>query len=89
MAEAGQSLDPAARNPSYTFTAGTYDIRLTVSNAGGSDNEVKTDYIAAGTPATPPVADFIADKTSGSCTTWDTLHGFVDRNWYSSLELGF
>ncbi len=34
------------QNPSYTFdTAGTYDIRLNVSNGGGSDEEVKTGYI--------------------------------------------
>jgi len=33
-------------NPSHTFTTpGTYSIRLTVTNAGGSDTETKQDYI--------------------------------------------
>ena len=39
-----------ARNPSYKFTAdGSYDIRLTVTTAVGSDSETKTGYITVGT----------------------------------------
>ena len=54
-----------ARNPSRSFTAGTYDIRLTATNSGGSDSELKTDYITAGTQTSPPVADFLTDITNG------------------------
>jgi PKD repeat protein len=35
-----------AQNPVYSFaTAGTYDIRLTATNTGGSDDETKLGYI--------------------------------------------
>jgi PKD repeat protein len=55
-----------ARNPSRTFGAGTYDIRLTATNAGGSDSELKTDYIIASSPTSLPVADFTTNVTSGT-----------------------
>ena len=32
-------------NPSFTFPTGIYSINLTASNAGGSDNETKNNYI--------------------------------------------
>ncbi len=54
-----------ARNPSQIFAAGTYDIRLTATNAGGSASELKTGYIMASTPTPLPVANFFADVTSG------------------------
>jgi PKD repeat protein len=44
-----------ARNPSNTFATGTYDIRLTSSNAGGFDDETKYGYIIA---AVAPAAAF-------------------------------
>jgi PKD repeat protein len=53
------------RNPSRTFSAGTYDIRLTVTNAGGSDNELKSGFITASPPTALPVAGFYANSTSG------------------------
>ncbi len=38
--------DYDTQNPSHTYTsAGTYTVSLTVSNACGSDDEIKTDYI--------------------------------------------
>lgn len=38
--------DSDTRNPSHTYSEpGTYTVRLVVSNAAGSDEEVKTDYI--------------------------------------------
>ena len=41
--EGGQSSDP---NPSYTYTtAGTYQVLLTVISDGGTDFEIKLDYI--------------------------------------------
>lgn len=53
------------QNPSYTYTdAGTYTVTLTATNAYGSDEEVKVDYITAITPP-PPTADFVGDPTSG------------------------
>lgn len=36
----------STQNPSYTYpTAGTYTVTLTATNASGSDDEVKTNYI--------------------------------------------
>ena len=41
------SVDSTEQNPSHTYNAaGTYTVKLTVSGAGGSDDEVKTDYIS-------------------------------------------
>ena len=40
--------DYTSKNPSYTYTtAGTYTVKLTVSNAKGSNSLVKTNYITA------------------------------------------
>jgi PKD repeat protein len=53
-----------AQNPSHEYTdAGTYTVSLTVTNAVGSDDEVKTDYITV--TIEPPVAAFVGNPTSG------------------------
>lgn len=36
---------PTAQNPTEVFAAGTWAIRLTATNAGGSDGETKTAYV--------------------------------------------
>jgi serine protease len=52
------------QNPTHEYTgAGTYTVSLTVSNAAGSDDEVKTNYITVAIE--PPVAAFVGDPTSG------------------------
>lgn len=39
-------VDSTAQNPTYTYpAAGTYTVKLTVTNSAGSDDEIKTDYI--------------------------------------------
>jgi PKD repeat protein/C1A family cysteine protease len=55
------------QNSSHTYSdAGIYTVSLTVTNAGGSDTETKTDYITVTTDdGTAPVADFTADPSSG------------------------
>jgi PKD repeat protein len=41
------STDSAEPSPSHEYsTEGTYTVNLTVTNAAGSDSEVKADYIA-------------------------------------------
>ncbi|HTY53102.1 MAG TPA: PKD domain-containing protein [Methanomicrobiales archaeon] len=53
------------QSPAYSFTAtGTYSIRLTVTNAAGSNTLTKTNYITVSTPPAP-VAAFIGAPTSG------------------------
>ncbi|HII84315.1 MAG TPA: DUF3344 domain-containing protein [Methanobacterium subterraneum] len=40
------NVDSTEKNPSWNYnTPGTYTVKLTVTNSGGSDEEVKTDYI--------------------------------------------
>jgi PKD repeat protein len=64
-----------ARNPSHDFAAGTYDIRLTASNPGGSNNVTRTGYINVNEVPVAPVAGFTANKRSG---TPPLTVGFVD-----------
>jgi PKD repeat protein len=52
------------RNATFTFGRGTYDVNLTATNAGGSDDELKAGYITVTAPA--PVANFTANPRSGT-----------------------
>ncbi|AAM05167.1 DUF3344 domain-containing protein [Methanosarcina acetivorans] len=63
----GDGNNSTEQNPVHTYsTEGTYTVSLTVSNAGGSDSEVKTEYISVSEPLPlAPVANFSADITSG------------------------
>ncbi len=56
------------QNPAVTFsTAGTYDVRLTVTgSAGRSATRTKVGYITVSAPTTPPVANFSATPLSGN-----------------------
>ena len=41
-------VDYTVKNPVYTYkTAGTFTVKLTVTNASGSDSEIKTGYVTA------------------------------------------
>ncbi|AAM07053.1 PKD domain-containing protein [Methanosarcina acetivorans] len=64
----GDDTNATEQNPVHTYAAeGNYSVKLTVTNAGGSDDELKTDYITVLEPSTPePVAMFTADATSGT-----------------------
>ena len=57
--------DSTSQNPSHVYSVpGSYTVKLTASNAIGSDSEVKTDYITVAAPPLPAAA-FIADVTNG------------------------
>jgi PKD repeat protein len=57
--------DSTDENPGYTYNIrGTYNVSLTVTNAGGSDTKVRKNYIRV-SQLEKPVADFRADKQSG------------------------
>jgi parallel beta-helix repeat protein len=65
----GDNATSDQQNATHTYTAaGTYTVTLTATNAYGSDDEVKTDYITVtgGSGGDAPVADFSADVTSGT-----------------------
>ncbi len=54
-----------AQNPSFTFNeTGFYSIRLTVTNAAGSNTVTRMNYIIV-TRLPKPVANFVASPTSG------------------------
>jgi PKD repeat protein len=92
------STDSTAQHPSYTYAAaGNYTVRLTATNAVGSDGETKTNYISVSEPSSgggggaavtvTPVADthVRADKPTssfGSATTVWTRSGSSQTNAY-------
>jgi len=46
-------VDYTVQNPTHTYSSpGTYSVRLTVSNPGGSDTLIKTGYITVNAPPT-------------------------------------
>ncbi|MDD5093566.1 MAG: SBBP repeat-containing protein [Dehalococcoidia bacterium] len=60
-------VDSTDQNPSHVYSAvGTYTVKLTVTNAASSDDEVKTDYITVNSAPVAPTAAFIASPTSGT-----------------------
>ncbi len=51
----GDSGTSTAQNPSHVYnSAGSFTVTLTVTNAGGSDQEVKTNYITVTDPSQTP-----------------------------------
>ncbi len=64
----GDGGTSTAQNPSHTYTsAGTFTVTMTATNACGSDQLVRTNYITVTTPpCDPPVADFVGSPTSGN-----------------------
>ncbi|TET37618.1 MAG: PKD domain-containing protein [Planctomycetota bacterium] len=57
------SIDSTEQNPQYTYdNVGFYTVTLTVTSPGGTDNEVKVDYIDVGFA---PTANFTADSVTG------------------------
>ncbi len=65
----------AATNPSHRFTgAGTYSVNLTVTNAGGSNSQLRSNYI---TVSALPGAAALHSRFSNyrHCTPGCNLHG--------------
>jgi PKD repeat protein len=58
------TVDSTAQNPSHTYTtAGTFSVKLIVTDAGGAtSSKTRTDYVVA----QPLIADFTAAPTVGS-----------------------
>ncbi len=61
-------IDSTEQNPTHTYTtAGTYQVNLTASNAGGSANRLKGNYIQVTSEGNSnPVVDFSADSRDGT-----------------------
>ncbi|HNQ26014.1 MAG TPA: DUF3344 domain-containing protein, partial [Methanoregulaceae archaeon] len=63
----GDGATSTAQNSSHVYTnAGTYTVNLTVTGPGGSDSEVKTNYITVTAAPVAPVAQYTANTTSGT-----------------------
>jgi PKD repeat protein len=79
---------PAAstdQNPGVTYyTAGTYTVTLTATNAYGSDTQTKVDYITVQPAGQPPAADFTASATTicaGESVTFTDLSTNIPNAW--------
>jgi PKD repeat protein len=60
----GDGVTSTLHNPTHTYTTpGAYTVTLTVTGPGGSDTEMKANYITVTYP--PPQADFTASPRSG------------------------
>ena len=79
---AGWTTFSTSKNPQYTFPAGVYDIRLTVSNTGGSTSATKSDYITVFVPERKPVARFYAYPVAGMAPLWVT---FKDESLFNPI----
>ena len=89
-------VDSEVQNPSYDFaTVGTYTVKLTVTNAAGSDYETKTNYITVneestttelynGTVDLAPDTTFTVTSYNGSTT--DPV--YTERTVSSTTPLG-
>lgn len=67
------TIDSTDQNPSYQHnTPGTYTVKLTATNACGSNDEIKTNYITVN-PAPPPPAPTVTSVTPNTGTRGQTL----------------
>jgi PKD repeat protein len=69
-----------SRNASFTFPAGSYDIRLTVTNTAGSDSATKAGYISVTTPVKKPVARFSVFPNTGKAPLWVVFRENSENN---------
>ena len=90
------STDSTSQNPSFIYTSnGTYTVKMTATNAGGSDSEIKTGYITVGTVTPPPVANFTATPRSGTAplvVTFTDTSTNIPTSWkwaYKNATLGW
>ncbi|MCK9307278.1 MAG: PKD domain-containing protein, partial [Methanoculleus sp.] len=93
------TTDAAERNATHTYAAaGTYTVSLMASNAVGSDTHTETNYITVSAAPVPPVANFTANRTSGTVplavqfndTSTDSPTGwnwsFGDSAWHNTTD---
>jgi PKD repeat protein len=62
----GWTIFNTTQNPAYTFSEGTYTIRLTATNDAGSNTLTRTGYITVAPPCPVPIANFTAIPDEGT-----------------------
>ncbi|GEM_PF-6934619 len=63
----GDGATSTQKNPSHIYaSAGIYAVKLTATNAAGSDIEEKTNYITVTTPPPPPPQQYTITASSGT-----------------------
>jgi PKD repeat protein len=81
----GDGGTSTAVNPSHVYSSpGSYTVSLTVTGPGGSDSEIKADYVVVSYP--PPVAQFFGSPLTGAAPLavnfTDISSGVVNgRSW--------
>jgi PKD repeat protein len=74
----GDGTTSTEQNPSHIYAAaGTYNVTLTVTNAGGANNTSQQVTVSTGLPDLP-TADFTADATGLDVQFTDATSGQVD-----------
>jgi len=90
--EGGTPATSTEQNPTIVYeTEGTYNVSLTVTNAGGSDTKLVEDYIIVSNTPPPPAADFEADMTDimvGGSVQFTDLSLYDPTSWSWSFEGG-
>ncbi|MDV4342537.1 PKD domain-containing protein [Methanoculleus sp. YWC-01] len=87
------------QNATHTYAAaGNYTVSLNATNAAGSNTHTETDYITVSAAPVPPVANFTANRTSGTVplavqfndTSTDSPTGwnwsFGDSAWHNTTD---
>ena len=86
----GDSGTSTAVNPTHVYLSpGTYTVTLTATGPGGSDSEVKVDYIVVNEP--PPIAEFSGSPLTGSLpltVNFTDISGGVISSWSWSFGDG-
>src|SRR5690606_10307152 len=80
--EFGDGSESTDRNPSHTYAeAGTFRVRLTVTNPGGEDRSGQ-DVTVTAPPPTPPVSNFTFTVNNLDVSFTDASAGVVEsRQW--------
>jgi Concanavalin A-like lectin/glucanases superfamily/PKD domain len=89
----GDGGTSSAQHPSHTYTSpGSYTVGLTVGGPGGSDSEVKANYITVSLNATSLVAAYSFNEGSGTTVTdvsGNGNHGTITgATWTTSGRFG-
>ena len=78
----GDGNSSAAQNPTYVYaSAGTYDVKLVVSDGANSDSITKTGYIMINAPPTVDLGDDTTTICQGDSVLLDAGSGHTNYLW--------